>query len=209
MLAQTYPKHLCTEKIWPLGKLYAVTQGASSTLRYAVLIPTVCPCVPGWQRFQQSQQAHTACTLPGSCRRCGPASSEKNLLSSFPHLALGAVFKSVLAWTALWLCLYLASYLVDPDAQAWCLDLSKSDVCPGACFIFAFVFFHCKLHQISVSHQLQVSALPLWNHSLKTGSVCSGIFCGHILFSLLETALFCSDHIAHDKHMLANNNQQP
>ena len=37
MLAQTYPKYLSAEKTWPLGNLYAVTQGASSTptIRYA------------------------------------------------------------------------------------------------------------------------------------------------------------------------------
>lgn len=32
MLAQTYPKYLCAGKVWPLGNLYVVTQGASSTL---------------------------------------------------------------------------------------------------------------------------------------------------------------------------------
>ena len=162
-----------------------------------------------------------ACILPGSCRRCGPRSSKTSLVGSFPYLALGAVFKLVLAWTALWLCLYLALYLVDPDPQAWCLDLSRSDVCPAVCFICGLTLFSSIAEQATSNNsfppvkstyeenQLQVNALPLWNHSLKTGSVCSGVFCGHIWFSLLETTLFCSDHIAHGKHTLANNNQQP
>lgn len=57
-------------------------------------------------------------------------------------------------------------------------------------------------------NQLQVDAFPLWNRSLKTGSICPDVFCGHILFSLLENAVFSSDLTAQDKHMLPNISQQ-
>lgn len=128
-------------------------------LQHAVLIPTVCPCVPWWQRFQQSQQACTISILPGSCQRCGWASPKKSLVGSFPHLALGAVFHLLLAWTALWLCLYLALYLVDPDPQASCFGLSKSDVCQAVCFICSLTLFSSIADQATsnnnVSHQLR------------------------------------------------------
>lgn len=61
-------------------------------------------------------------------------------------------------------------------------------------------------------NQLQVGALSFWSHPLKTGLVFSGEFCSHILFSLLDTFFFFfffPDRIGYDKHMLANNNEQP
>jgi len=97
MLAQTYPKYLCAEKIWLLGNLYAVMQGASST-------PTIC-CAHAYNLSLCTTTAEVSEVTAGlhgvhpacSCRRCGPASSKKSLVGSFPHLALGAVFKLILA----------------------------------------------------------------------------------------------------------------
>lgn len=59
-------------------------------------------------------------------------------------------------------------------------------------------------------NQLQLGALSFWSHPLKTGLIFSGEFCSHILFSVLDTFFFFPpDCIGYDKHMLANNNEQP
>lgn len=93
--------------------------------QYRMLHSKIYPCV-WWQKcFQQSQQAFLVCILPGSCRGHGPASFTTSLVCSFPHLVLETVFKLVLDWVGLNLCLSLALHLVDPDSQANALTWAR------------------------------------------------------------------------------------
>lgn len=81
------------------------------------------------------------------------------------------------------------------------LSSSTADQPSDNCFLLVMSTYE--------ENQLQVIALALGNHSLKRGSASLGVFSGHISFSFLGTALFCSGLIARDKHVLADNNQQP
>lgn len=99
---------------------------------------------------------HPAWQLQG----CGPASFKTSLVCSFLHLALEAVFKLVLAWVGLNLCLVL--HFVDPHTQANALTRARVvpvQLCPlsVACLC---------LFPLQTNHQITVS-LWWWAHTRK------------------------------------------